>query len=91
MPIPDRPQQFLQTEAWLHAERERVKGMTLDWRPGLLEDVRDTRSPQLLGETLLERMQPVLGTLSFKHDLLETMRWPTLKLSSTTCRGKRQR
>lgn len=69
----ERPQQFLQIEAGLHAERERVKALAQDWRPSLTQDVRDTRSPQLLGETLL-RMQPSLGALAVRHDFLEAVR-----------------
>ena len=82
----DRPQQFKSIEDRLHAERERVKALTLDWRPSLSVDRRDTRQAQLLGETLLAlgkptspvqsedgtvRMQPSLGSLSDRHDLIE--------------------
>jgi hypothetical protein len=68
----DRPQQFKSIEDRLHAERERVKALTLDWRPSLAVDRRDTRQAQLLGETLL-RMQPSLGSLSNRHDILENL------------------
>ena len=68
----DRPQQFKSIEDRLHAERERVKALTLDWRPSLSVDRRDTRQAQLLGETLL-RMQPSLGSLSNRHDILENL------------------
>lgn len=69
----ERPQQFQMISAGLHAERERVKALAQDWRPSLTHDVRDIRSPQLLGETLL-RMQPSLGALSDRHDILESVR-----------------
>ncbi|HEU5407208.1 MAG TPA: hypothetical protein VFU48_05540 [Nitrospira sp.] len=69
----ERPQQFLMIEAGLHAERERVKALAQDWRPSLTQDVRDARSPQLLGESLL-RMHSSLGTLSERHDFLENVR-----------------
>jgi hypothetical protein len=68
----DRPQQFKSIEDRLHAERERVKALTLDWRPGLVRETRDMRPAQLLGETLL-RMQPSLGSLSNRHDILENL------------------
>lgn len=67
-----RPQQFRMTEAWLHVERERVMGLAQDWRPTHARDIRDSRSAQLLGETLL-RMQPSLGSLSQRHDQLEEL------------------
>jgi hypothetical protein len=66
----DRPQQFKDREDDLHAERERVREMALDWRPHPPPDIRDLRSPQLLGETLL-RMQPSFGLCSERQDLLE--------------------
>jgi hypothetical protein len=59
-PGADRPQQFKAVEDWLHVERERVRSLTLNWRPVPMRDIRDKRPPQLLGETLL-RMQKSLG------------------------------
>jgi len=38
-----------------------------------MSDIRDTRSAQLLGETLL-RMPLSLGSLSERHDMLEGIR-----------------
>src|SRR5689334_18430883 len=69
----EAPEQFKRMRESLHAERDRVKAMSLDWRPSLMRDVRDTRSPQLLGETLL-RMQSSLGSLAERQDLLEGIR-----------------
>jgi hypothetical protein len=69
----ETPEQFKKLRASLHAERERVMATALDWRPSLSHDVRDIRSPQLLGETLL-RMHSSLGSLSDRHELLEGVR-----------------
>ena len=68
-----RPQQFNAITAWLHAQRERTREVTLNWRPSHTLDVRDLRSPELLGETLL-RMQTSLGSLGVRHDFLESVR-----------------
>jgi len=65
-----RPQQFKAIEAALHAERERVKALAQDWYPSFTRDVRDIRSAQLLGETLL-RMPTSLGSIAERHDLIE--------------------
>lgn len=82
----DRPEQFKMISGWLHAERERLRAMAQDWYPSPTQDVRDLRSPQLLGATLLAlgkptspdiseaesvRMQSSLGPLSKRQDLLE--------------------
>jgi hypothetical protein len=83
-----RPQQFKAIEDWLHAERERVNAVAQGWRPGFTQDVRNMRSAQLLGETLLSlgkpradvpdgesvRMQSSLGSASVRHDLVESCR-----------------
>lgn len=65
-----RPQQFKATEAWLHAQRERTREVAQNWSPSHSLDVRDLRSPELLGETLL-RMQTSLGSLAMRQDLIE--------------------
>ena len=65
-----RPQQFKATEAWLHAQRERTREVAQNWSPSHSQDVRDLRSPELLGETLL-RMQTSLGSLAMRQDLIE--------------------
>jgi hypothetical protein len=85
----EMPEQFKAIRASLHAERERVMALAQDWRPSHTADVRDLRSPQLLGETLLAlgkptspvmlkdetvRMQSSLGSLSDRHDILEGAR-----------------
>ena len=69
----ERPQQFKMIAAWLHEQRERTKALAQDWSPSLMRDVRDVRSAELLGETLL-RMQSSLGALSERHDILESVR-----------------
>jgi hypothetical protein len=85
----ETPEQFKAIRASLHAERERVMALAQDWRPNHFQDIRDSRSPQLLGETLLSlgeaespvtsedgtvRMQKSLGSLSKRQDLLEGVR-----------------
>jgi len=69
----ETPEQFKRMRESLHAERERVKAEAQDWRPSPMSDIRDTRSAQLLGETLL-RMPLSLGSLSERHDMLEGIR-----------------
>ena len=70
----ERPEQFQRITAWLHGQRERTREVAQDWSPNLMRDVRDVRSAELLGETLL-RMQPSLGSLSDRHDLVESVRF----------------